>query len=234
MSNDKDIQVGSATVRRRKLTDYQPNPRNHNKGTERGAGMLEESFHQYGPGRSLVADEDDVLIAGNQSQEAALNAGIEEVIEIETAGDVLVVHKRRDLDLDADDDTGQRAVGLAYMDNRSQQVSFELAAEQLFQDMAAGVDMSTMFRQDELDALYEQMMTEANVEAALDGEGEGTQRIPGSRAQVKVVLYALQVALLERALRETGILNRGDALIAVCESYLGSRAEGGKIDGRGT
>lgn len=224
-----DVKVGTAVVRRRKLTDYQPNPRNHNKGSERGSGMLEDSFRHYGPGRSLVADEDDMLIAGNQSQEAALNAGIEDVIEVETDGSTLVVVKRRDLDLDADDDTGKRAVELSYMDNRSQQVSFEMQAEQLFQDMAAGVDMSTMFRQDELDALYEQMMTETGVESAMRDDAESTQRIPGSRAQVKVVLYALQVALLEKALRETGIINRGDALIAVCEAYLGMKTDGGGV-----
>jgi hypothetical protein len=39
-------------IRRRKITDYQPNPHNHNTGTERGAGMIEDSFRTYGAGRS--------------------------------------------------------------------------------------------------------------------------------------------------------------------------------------
>lgn len=40
---------------------------------------------------------------------------------------------------------------------------------------------------------------------------------------IKPVLYAPQVAVFERAIRATGLPNRGNAIIAVCEGYLATR-----------
>ena len=123
---------------RRKITDYQPNPRNHNQGSERGSGMIEQSFRDYGAGRSLLADKNGVLIAG-----------IEDVIEIETDGKTLVVVKRKDLDLTTD----HKAIELGYMDNRANEVSYTLDPVQLDEDIANGVDFSSMYTAAELDAL---------------------------------------------------------------------------------
>jgi len=50
MSKDK-------SVTHRKLTDYVPNPKNSNTGSERGQGMIEHSFRKYGAGRSLLVDK---------------------------------------------------------------------------------------------------------------------------------------------------------------------------------
>jgi hypothetical protein len=139
------------TIKRRKVTDYQPNPNNHNVGSERGSGMLEQSFRDYGAGRSLLVDKHGVIIAGNQSQQGALNAGIDKVIEIETDGSELVVVRRKDLDLTTD----SAAVQLGYMDNRASDVSFTLDVDQLAADIQAGVDLSTMYTAAEIAALLE-------------------------------------------------------------------------------
>jgi hypothetical protein len=139
-------------VTRRKLSDYQPNPNNHNLGSERGLQMIEASFNQYGAGRSLLADKNGVLIAGNQSQAGALEAGFEDVIEVETDGKSVVVVKRRDLDLSTD----KQAVALSYMDNRAHEVSFQLDPIALQADAQAGVDFSAMFTTKELNHRLEQ------------------------------------------------------------------------------
>lgn len=136
----------SVRVRRKKLADYKANPRNHNTGTERGSEMIERSFERYGAGRSLLADADDVLIAGNQSQEGALEAGITDVIEVETTGNEIVVVKRVDLRLERD----TKATELAYIDNRANQVSLHYDVAQVVADIERGVDMSMMFTPDEL------------------------------------------------------------------------------------
>lgn len=138
-----------AKLVKRKITDYLPNPLNHNLGSERGSGMIEQSFRTYGAGRSLLVDKNGVLIAGNQSQQGALNAGIEDVIEVETDGKTLVVVKRNDLDLTTD----ARAVELGYMDNRTNEVSYTLDTDQLAADIASGADFSLMYSHKELDAL---------------------------------------------------------------------------------
>ena len=79
----------------KKLSDYVPNPDNHNTGTERGGQMLENSLNRYGAGRSLLSDKEGVLIAGNQTLQAAIDAGITDVVEVESDGSTLVVVKRK-------------------------------------------------------------------------------------------------------------------------------------------
>ena len=138
-------------ITKKKLKDYKPNPDNHNLGTERGAQMLEKSLNRYGAGRSLLADKDGMLIAGNQTLQAASDAGIEDVIEITTDGKTLVVVKREDLDLDDPDDTS--AIELGYMDNRSHEVSFRLDVQQISADVEKGVDFDLMYTVNELGSL---------------------------------------------------------------------------------
>lgn len=135
-------------ITKRKISDYKQDPANANKGTERGVYMLEHSLEEFGAGRSLVADRNGVLIAGNKTQERAADLGITDVIEIETDGTQLVVVKRTDLDLEADD---KRARGLAYADNRAGEVGLEWDAEQLLSDLHDGIDIGQFFHQDEIE-----------------------------------------------------------------------------------
>lgn len=131
----------------RKITDYTPDPANANRGTQRGVYMVEESLQQTGAGRSIVVDRNGVIIAGNKTQQAALDSGIVEVVEVETDGNQLVVVKRNDLDLSNGD---ERARLLAYYDNRASEVGLEWDAEQLLADMEAGLDLDGMFATEEL------------------------------------------------------------------------------------
>jgi len=97
-----------------KLTDYKPLTRNPNKGTQRGTGILEQSVRELGAGRSILVDKNGVILAGNHAQEAFVNAGIDDVIEVQTDGKKIVVVKRTDLD--ADSSAGKK---MAIMDNRT-------------------------------------------------------------------------------------------------------------------
>src|SRR5690554_6822138 len=135
------------SAQRRRVTDYTPDPANANKGTERGLFMLEESLQKTGAGRSIVVDRNGIIIAGNKTQQAALDSGIIEAIEVETDGNQLVVVKRNDLDLTNGD---ERARLLAYYDNRASQVGLEWDAGQLIADLEAGIDLTAMFSDDEL------------------------------------------------------------------------------------
>lgn len=126
-----------------------PDLKNANKGTERGRYMVEASLRETGAGRSIVLDKDGRIIAGNKTFEAASDIGLPVRI-VETDGTELIAVKRTDLDLG--DDTGA-ARKLAYYDNRAGQVGLEWDAEVLLGDIGAGLDLSGMFRQDELDEL---------------------------------------------------------------------------------
>jgi site-specific DNA-methyltransferase (adenine-specific) len=136
------------SVKRRKLEEYKDDPQNANKGSERGAQMIQDSLSEVGAGRSLLADGDDYLVAGNKTREAAERLGITEVIEIETEGEAIIVHKRRDWDLLSVED--KRARLAAFLDNRSSQISLNWDASQIAKSVMDGFDMGMMFDPSEL------------------------------------------------------------------------------------
>lgn len=100
-----------------KITDLIPDDRNANRHSDRGIELVDKSFKELGAGRSVVVDRHNKLIAGNNSQRAATEAGITKTVVVETDGDTLVVVKRTDLDLDSTDDP--RARQMALIDNSS-------------------------------------------------------------------------------------------------------------------
>ncbi len=138
-------------VTEKTIYDYTPDPSNANKGSEEGQAMIEDSLHEVGPGRSLVADKNDVLAAGNKTQQAALDAGITQVIEVETDGDAIIVHKRRDWDMTKED--GGQARRYAYFDNRASQLSMVWDALQVKADLDAGINLKGIFDDDSMKKL---------------------------------------------------------------------------------
>lgn len=106
-----------------KITDFKPDIHNANKGTEIGSIILDDSVKHLGLGRSILVDKDDNIIAGNKTQETAVQNGLEDAIVIESDGSKLIVVKRTDLDLYSD--TDDRARKLAIYDNRSSELNLE-------------------------------------------------------------------------------------------------------------
>ena len=138
----------------KKLTDYKPLEKNPNKGTQRGAGILDQSVRELGAGRSLLVDKNGVVLAGNHAQEAFINAGIDNVIEVETDGNSVVVVKRTDLD--AESTAGKK---MAIMDNRTSEQGLAWDAvvlEELMQEIAED--------EGELDQALEKLAQDAGVE----------------------------------------------------------------------
>jgi DNA modification methylase len=135
--------------KRATIKSLTPDPRNANKGSERGSGMLEQSLRNYGAGRSLLVDKHGVVIAGNKTLEAAASLGMDDIELVQTDGRKLVVVQRMDLDLSKD----KKAKELAVADNRVAQVSLDWDADVLQQLIAEGADLSHLFTGDELAAL---------------------------------------------------------------------------------
>lgn len=86
--------VKTGTIKELHFDDH-----NINTGTEYGMSLLGRSITEVGMGRSLLADKNGVLIAGNKTLEAAAAVGIEKVTIVETEGKEIVVVKRMDLDI---------------------------------------------------------------------------------------------------------------------------------------
>jgi hypothetical protein len=125
-----------------------PDPHNANKGTIRGKHALTESLKRHGPGRSIVADKNGVIIGGNKTYERAKELGLE-LEYVHTAGDKLVVVVRDDLDLEQDPSARE----LAYADNRVAELDLNMDLDQLQADLEQDLDLAYLYRPDELEKL---------------------------------------------------------------------------------
>jgi hypothetical protein len=106
------------------VSDLLQDSENANYGSVEGASALDASLDEHGFVRPICVDRDGVIVAGNQTQLAAVRAGMSKVIEVESDGDAVIVHRRRDLDLDSDDpDVRRKSRGASLADNGVSDVS---------------------------------------------------------------------------------------------------------------
>lgn len=210
-------------VRTRNPEEYRQDTENANRGSRRGQRVIERSYRERGAGRSWLVDKDDMLIAGNHAQQAALAAGIAEVVEIEVRDPrVQVVVKRPDLDLDNDGDS--RARMMAFEDNRAGEVSLEWSPEQIAEHQSL-LREAELFRDDELEALLKQGEIESEVGEQLDQPAHKDRSVLlGTVAQVEVVQSIEDLATFEAAIKLARQLantrNRGKCLSFICAEFL--------------
>jgi len=133
-------EVGTVTAAH--LRDLTPDPANRRAHNPRNVGMIADSLHAVGAGRSIVIDEDGVVLAGNATIEAAAEAGIEQVRIIEASGHELIAVRRRGLS------AGQKRA-LALADNRAAELA-TWNLDQLRADADAGLDFASFFAPAEL------------------------------------------------------------------------------------
>jgi hypothetical protein len=85
----------------KKISDLVFDKKNINKGSEYGTYLLEKSLKELGAGRSVLADKNGVLIAGNKTVEKFHEIGMDKIKVVETDGNELVVVQRVDLDINS-------------------------------------------------------------------------------------------------------------------------------------
>jgi len=132
-------------IKKAKLTDFIPDSNNANKGTQRGQKMIQTSLQEDGAARSIVVDQNGNVVAGNKTLENAVDIGIDQAIVVETTGNELVVTKRMDWNLHEDESPRR----YAWRDNQSALISIDFDPEVLAADLAAGVDFSGIFTDEE-------------------------------------------------------------------------------------
>lgn len=131
-----------------KTSEFKQDPRNANKGTERGRQIVKDSLQRLKAGRSILVDKHGVAIAGNKTLQAAIDAGLQDAIVVETDGSQLVVVKRTDLDLETD----AAAKELAIVDNRASELGLEWDAE-IIAELNQEIDLSGLWNPGEFQAL---------------------------------------------------------------------------------
>lgn len=77
-----------------------PDPQNIRKHNNKNLRTIQRSINQVGMGRSVVIDEDGVILCGNGTVEAAKKEGLINVRVIETDGTEIIAVKRTNLTLD--------------------------------------------------------------------------------------------------------------------------------------
>jgi len=107
--------------------------------------MVSDALRAVGAARSIVIDEDNVVLAGNGVTEAAAEAGITKVQVVDVDGSTLVAVRRRGLSVEQ-----KRA--LAIYDNRTAELA-TWDAGQLQADLDAGLDLHPWFSVNEQAAL---------------------------------------------------------------------------------
>lgn len=127
------------------IKDLTPDPANRRRHTPRNLGMVVDALHAVGAARSIVIDEDNVILAGNGVTEAAAEAGITKLRIVDADGDEIIAVRRSGLSPD-------QKRKLALYDNRTGELA-EWSADQLAADVEAGLDLQPFFFEDELAAI---------------------------------------------------------------------------------
>lgn len=147
------------------IAQLKADPKNRRKHNERNIGMIVNSLQQVGAARSIVIDEDDNILAGNGTVEAAQLAGIERLKIVEADGEEIVAVRRRGL-------TDEQKRRLAILDNRSAELA-DWNIDQLLADVDAGLDFDGIFGKAELEELLKDVRAgDADAEPQIDKAAE--------------------------------------------------------------
>lgn len=130
-----------------KITALKFDPRNANKGTDRGRKALASSLKDFGSGRSILVDKNGVVIAGNKTLAQAIARGDKDVTVVKSDGSKIIAVQRTDLDL-----RDAKAKGLAVADNRVAELDLDWD-EDVLQAIGKDVDLSAYFESDESKAV---------------------------------------------------------------------------------
>jgi len=168
--------------------------------------MIESALREVGAARSIVIDENGLILAGNATCEAAAAAGIEKVQVIDADGETIIAVRRTGL-------TAAQKARLALFDNRAP----ELAEwdEAVLAELSAR-DTDGLFSDAELEAIT----TTPELDEIEDVDRESGPRL-GKSTVVHLPVAVPDVSVVERALASVGTQNRGEALLVICRAFLG-------------
>lgn len=127
------------------INDLKPDAENARRHNPRNIDMITSSLGEVGAARSIVIDEDNVILAGNGVLQAAKAAGIENVRVVEADGQTIIAVRRSGL-------TAEQKKKLAYFDNRTAELA-DWSPEQVLADLDAGFDLSGLWDKNEIDEL---------------------------------------------------------------------------------
>lgn len=161
MTTDDDALQDVRVVPLRELVEGSLDPDNVRRHPQRNMDAIEQSIRRFGAGRSVVIDGEGKVVAGEGALRGALEAGVEEVVLVESDGRRMVAVVRPDL-------RGNEARAYALTDNKTTDLSefdWGAVAEQVVALEADGFELQPLGWEDtELEAM--------RLSAGLDGSIE--------------------------------------------------------------
>ena len=141
------------------IKDLKADPHNARVHTDRNIGTIADGMQKVGAARSIVIDEEGVVLAGNGAVEAAAQVGITKVRVIEADGNEIIAVRRTGL-------TKKQKKLLALYDNRSNELSEWNTG--IIKELANdGLDLHGLWSDKELS-----LLGDIRLEGGLDEDGE--------------------------------------------------------------
>ncbi len=147
------------------LSSLTPDPRNARKHADRNRALIEQSLQEVGAARSIVVDEDGVILASNATVAAATQTGMTHVRVVESDGTELIAVRRTNL-------TPEQKRRLALLDNRTAELA-DWDTEMLA-SLAEDTDLSGLWESHELADL----LAVGEVPPALLGDPDAIPDVP--------------------------------------------------------
>lgn len=98
------------------LADLTSDPANARRHTPRNVGTIVDALHEVGAARSIVIDENGVVLAGNATMDAAIEAGLSKIQVVDGDGETVIAVRRSGL-------TAKQKTRLALYDNRAAELA---------------------------------------------------------------------------------------------------------------
>ena len=156
-----------AKVTTDKLGRFRPQTRNANRHTQRGMGQLEASMRKYGYVTPMTAAADGEIIDGSARAETGATVFGDDVIVVHHDGTKPVIMVRDDIP--SADTPEAREISIAA--NRIAQVNLDFDPEVLLGDLQAGVDLSGLWFEHELDAVLGAFADDGEIDPAQEWRG---------------------------------------------------------------
>jgi hypothetical protein len=172
------------------------NARGHSK---RNVDLIATSIGKVGPARPIVVDEDGVILAGNATQQAALQQGLESANVVDVDGETVVAVRVTGL-------SPTEKAFLALSDNRAAELAvWKPTAIKALMDAGYQDEVNQVWYPQELDAL---MATSAETAAAVAPSNEmpAMALIRGATAQFGLRWAGWTAAMTEEQAKRLGAL----------------------------
>lgn len=202
------------------IDDLHQDPRNARKHNERNLDMIVTSLTEVGAARSIVIDEDNIILAGNGTVTAAEKVGIRNVRIVEAKPDEIIAVKRSDL-------TSEEKRKMALYDNRAAEFA-EWDTEALQELADGGLDLSSFFNNEEIEELGRQAhhtdITDEPIERDHDAFTQtANSYLNGTIRQIVLYFNPEQFedvcSRLEVVMEREGVTNHTEAFLKLLEYY---------------